>query len=387
MLDNAQATVLKEESARSERDRDRLTAYFVNNLGPDNARDKELVARVKQLREKLEALQKETPALTQAYAIRESESPIETRIAVRGDYKRPGVPVEPATLRILPPVDGKPGEPARLVFARWLVREDNPLTSRVIANRLWQEIFGRGLVRTSEDFGTQGDAPSHPELLDWLAREFMEGGWSQKKLLRTIVTSAAYRQSSKFRPGVAEADPDNSLLARQSRLRLSAEAIRDSALQASGLLQAAVGGPSIKPPQPPGVAELTYANSNKWRDTQGPDRYRRGLYIHFQRTAPYPQLMNFDAPEGTVACSRRRTSNTPLQALNLLNDSVFHEAAEALAWQATQSAATNDARIVAAFERALLRSPAPAELNRLRELPLLAACRVILNLDEFITRE
>ncbi len=387
MFDNAQSVVLKDDAARSERDRDRLTNYFVYNLGPDLNRDKELVARIKQLREKLEALEKETPVLTQAYVVRESEAPVETRIAVRGDYKRPGVPVTPGTLRVLPPLAAKPDEPSRLAFARWLVRDDHPLTSRVIANRFWQEIFGRGIVRTSEDFGTQGDTPSHPELLDWLATEFRTNNWSMKHLLRTIVTSATYRQSSKFRADVAEIDPENALLARQSRTRLSAEAIRDSALQASGLLHTAVGGPSIKPPQPPGVAELTYANSNKWRDTQGPLRYRRGLYIHFQRTAPYPQLMNFDAPEATVACSRRRSSNTPLQALNLLNDSVFHEAATALAFVVRQRSSNPEAQIVAAFERVLSRAPAPAELARLKPLPLETVCRVLLNLDEFITRE
>jgi hypothetical protein len=387
MVDNAQATLLAPPGERTERERDRLTNYFIYNLGPDFNREKELVARVKQLREKLTALDQQTPQLTQAYAIREASNSEPTRIAVRGDYKRPGIAVEPGTLQVLPPLKTDSGKPDRLAFAKWLVSADNPLTARVNANRMWQQIFGRGIVRTSEDFGTQGERPSHPELLDWLASEFMSSGWSQKHLLRTILLSSAYRQSSHVRPELLESDPENALLARQSRLRLSAELIRDSALAAAGLLDERVGGASIRPPQPPGVAELTYANHNKWKESQGPDRYRRGLYIHFQRTAPYPQLMNFDAPEASVACSRRRTSNTPLQALNLLNDSVFLEAAQALAWQASQSAPEPAQQIAYAFRRALGRDPKPAELNRLSRLSLDSACRVLLNLDEFITRE
>jgi hypothetical protein len=308
-------------------------------------------------------------------------------VAVRGDYKRPGIEVQPDTLAVLPPL-GKAG-PARLEFAKWLVSRDNPLTARVIMNRTWQEFFGRGLVRTSEDFGLQGEKPSHPELLDYLASEFIERGWSQKQMMRLIVTSATYKQSSQVRPDLVQRDPDNTLLARQSRLRLSAEGLRDSALAASGLLDERIGGPSIRPPQPPGVAELQYGN-NKWRESTGADRYRRGLYIHFQRTAPYPQLMTFDAPESTVACSRRRTSNTPLQSLNLLNDPVFVEAAQALAYRVS-GLPTDEARIAAAFETALNRPPSTREMSRLlrlrQEQSLVAVARVILNLDEFVTRE
>ncbi len=387
MLDNAQAMLLTPDAERTEKQRDRLTNYFVRNLGPDFNRDKELVARIKELRKKLDELEQSTPSLTQAYVIRESNTPVKTVIAVRGDYKRAGVEVEPGTPAVLPAMQAGPSEPSRLAFARWIVSKENPLTARVIVNRAWQDIFGRGLVRTSEDFGTQGEKPSHPELLDWLASEFRDRGWSQKQILRTILTSATYRQSSKVRPELLEKDPDNSLIARQSRLRLSAEAVRDNALAISGLLNTSIGGRSIMPPQPPGVAELTYGNSNKWKDSVGPEKYRRGLYIHFQRTAPYPQLMNFDAPEGTVACSRRRESNTPLQSLNLLNDPVFFEAAQALAFRVS----SEKDPLGAAFQLSIARQPSERERLRLETLAhdesMVAVCRVLLNLDETITRE
>jgi hypothetical protein len=387
MLDNAQAMLMTPADKRTEYQRERLLNYFVYNMGPDNNRDKDLMAKVRTLREKMNALNARTPQITLAHTVKEAPQPVKTTVAVRGDYKRPGIEVQPDTLAVLPPL-GKAG-PARLEFAKWLVSRDNPLTARVIMNRTWQEFFGRGLVRTSEDFGLQGEKPSHPELLDYLASEFIERGWSQKQMMRLIVTSATYKQSSQVRPDLVQRDPDNTLLARQSRLRLSAEGLRDSALAASGLLDERIGGPSIRPPQPPGVAELQYGN-NKWRESTGADRYRRGLYIHFQRTAPYPQLMTFDAPESTVACSRRRTSNTPLQSLNLLNDPVFVEAAQALAYRVS-GLPTDEARIAAAFETALNRPPSTREMSRLlrlrQEQSLVAVARVILNLDEFVTRE
>ena len=231
---------------------------------------------------------------------------------------------------------------------------------------MWQELFGRGLVRTSEDFGTVGEKPSHPELLDWLAVEFMDRGWDMKHMVRLMVTSATYRQSSKVRPELISRDPENSLLARQSRLRLSAELIRDQALAASGLLNTAVGGKSVRPPQPAGVAELSYNKSGKWPESTGPDRYRRGLYIHFQRTSPYPELMNFDAPNANLSCSRRQRSNTPLQALNLLDDVVFFEAAQALAYRLVREAPKDFRnRLSYAYELALARQPAAKETERL----------------------
>lgn len=390
MLDNAQPMLLTPFNQRTQKQQDRLTNYFIRNIGPDYRRDKELTEKFKELNKKMDALTASVPKLTQAYVIEESKTPTVTKIAVAGDYKRPGIEVQPNTPAVLPKMPTTGNEPARLAFARWIVAKENPLTSRVIMNRMWQELFGRGLVRTSDDFGLQGETPSHPELLDWLASEFQAKKWSQKQMIKTILMSDTYQQSSKFRPDIAEKDADNTLLARQSRIRLSAEQIRDEALFAAGILDSRIGGPSIKPPQPASVAELTYANSNKWKDSEGPDRYRRGLYIHFQRTAPYPQLMNFDAPEGTVACSQRRKSNTPLQSLNLLNDPVFFEAAQRLT-DRVSSLPNDEAKVKAAFQYALGRQPREQEQKRLIELAssegFLTAARVILNLDEFITRE
>jgi hypothetical protein len=310
-------------------------------------------------------------------------------------------------------------EPPRLRLARWLASRDNPLTARVAVNRMWQEFFGVGLVRTSEDFGTQGAKPSHPELLDWLAAEFMEKGWSRKRMHKLIVMSAAYRQSSDARPDLGERDPDNTLLARQSRLRLSAEFVRDAALSASGLLYPKIGGESVRPPQPEGITKLTYGGA-KWIESTGNDRYRRGLYIHYQRTSPYPQMVNFDAPDANTSCTRRRRSNTPLQALNLLNDPVFVEAAQALAVRVLREQPGGwDERIDHAFEIALGREPDSFEKQRLAAFfkeqksiydrnPKLASeiapfvpvgvepvemaawvgvGRTLLNLDAFITRE
>ncbi len=287
-------------------------------------------------------------------------------------------------------------------------------------NRVWQELFGRGLVKTSEDFGTQGEKPSHPELLDWLATEFVESGWSLKQLQKLIVTSATYRQSSAARPELETRDPENRLLARQNRLRLPAELVRDEALGAAGILDLAVGGPSVRPPIPPGVTDLSYEGQVKWPESKGRERYRRGLYIHFQRSVPYPQLVNFDAPDALVSCSRRRVSNTPLQALNLLNDPVFLEAAQGLAARILREApAEFPKRLEYGFLLCLGRSPGPRERSRLEkyfeqqqetlrrdgaaaeamfpmhweglEPPQAAAWvglgRVLLNLDEFITRE
>jgi hypothetical protein len=337
---------------------------------------------------------------------------VKTFIAKGGDFRAPGAEVEPATPVFLGSFQGK----SRLDLANWIMSKDNPLTARVAVNRMWQEFFGKGLVRTSEDFGTQGDRPTHPELLDWLAAEFRDGGWRVKRLHKMIVMSAAYRQSSAAREDLATKDPENSLIARQQRLRLPAELIRDEALTAGGILNDQVGGRSVRPPMPPGIAELGYANSVKWVADNGPDRYRRGFYVQFQRTTPYPQLMTFDAPDSTIACTRRTRSNTPLQALNLLNDPVFLEAAQGLAARVMQ--AKGD-KLTFAFETALGRSPSTREKERiatyldqqiglLRKNPKQAAdlmpaapegsdiieaaawvgvSRVLLNLDEFITRE
>ena len=411
MFDRFEEVLRTPPATRSESDRERLMYWFISNTGPAKNRDQNAIAGLRDFRRRLAELDSKQPRLAQAPIMVESAHPPKTHLAVRGDFKAKGIEVLPATLASLPPLpEGAPRN--RLTLARWLVAPDNPLTARVAVNRLWQEMFGRGLVVTSEDFGTQGAPPTHPELLDWLASNFRDNGWSVKQTLRLIVTSATYRQSSNSRPELLEKDPENTLLARQSRIRLQAEQIRDAALSAAGLLNDSIGGPSVRPPQPKGIAELGYAGSVKWNDDEGPSRYRRGLYIHFQRTTPYPMLMNFDAPDSNVACSRRRRSNSPLQALNLLNDPVFFEAAQALALRLSRQP-DSARRFDEAFLLALGRTPSTAERTRLAALldssaaalsadakaaadllpvnPNEAAwvnvARVLLNLDEFITRE
>jgi mono/diheme cytochrome c family protein len=299
-----------------------------------------------------------------------------THVMIRGDFLRPGVEVSPGTLAVLPKLNAK--NPSRLDLAKWLVSNDNPLTARVTVNWVWQRFFGRGLVATPEDFGTQGEKPSHPELLDSLAMELMQREWSLKSLCRVIVTSATYRQSSQVREDIAARDPYNILLARQSRQRLEAEVIRDVMLASSGLLVRTIGGPSVRPPQPAGISELTYAGSAKWVESVGADRYRRGLYTWFQRTSPYPLLMTFDAPDANLCVVKREKSNTPLQALTLLNDSVFVECAQSLG-RRTRAEAKGDLseRLAYAFRLCTSRTPSKLELQRLISLhqKLLALCR------------
>lgn len=355
-----------------------------------------------------------------APALAELSTPRVTNVLIRGDFLRKGVEVSPGTPAVLPAL-ASGARPSRLDLARWLVEPANPLTARVTVNRVWRQYFGRGLVSTVDDFGTQGEKPSHPELLDWLASEFVARGWSLKALHRLIVTSGTYRQSSHARPELIDRDPNNVLLARQARLRVEAEVVRDLSLAASGLLAPMIGGASVRPPQPAGISELTYADSAKWQESSGADRYRRGMYTHFQRTSPYPMLMTFDSPDSNVACTRRERSNTPLQALTLLNDPVFVECAQSYARRVLMECqgSTRD-RLSFAFRLGLGRQPDADELNRLESLldELRAACRadpaaaaplagpssapgvevaeaaawtalarLLLNLDEFVTRE
>jgi mono/diheme cytochrome c family protein len=333
-----------------------------------------------------------------------------THLLTKGDFLRPGAVVAPGTPAALPTLADS--TPTRLDFAGWLFGPENPLTARVEVNRVWAHLFGRGLVATPDDLGTRGEPPSHPELLDWLAVEFRESGWGRKALIRRIVTSATYRQSARVRPEVAGRDPYNVWLSRQNRFRPEAEVLRDAALAASGLLATRVGGPSVRPPQPAGISELTYANSAKWVESTGPDRHRRGLYTWFQRTSPYPMLLTFDAPDANVCAIRRERSNTPLQALTLLNDPVFVECARALGWRTLdEGGADVPARVAFAVRTTLGREPDADEsrllvalFGRLRahyeahpdEARTLAGsveaaawtalARTLLNLDEFLTR-
>jgi mono/diheme cytochrome c family protein len=258
--------------------------------------------------------------------------------------------------------------PNRLGLARWLVDEENPLTARVAVNRAWEQFFGRGIVETSEDFGTQGSPPSHPELLDWLATEFMHQGWSQKAIHRMIVSSSTYRQASEASTTLVEHDPYNRLLARGPRFRMEAEMVRDSVLAASGLLSTKIGGPSVFPPQPDGIWDIPYS-SEKWTPSEGEDRYRRGLYVFIRRSATYPSFMTFDATSREHTTVRRVRTNTPLQALTTLNDEAYFEAARALASrvlrEAPASSSIDAARATYAFRLVATRTPTPAEVDRI----------------------
>jgi hypothetical protein len=302
------------------------------------------------------------PAYPTTLVMRERppENPRPTFIHKRGEFLQPTERVEPSVLSAVAPFPADATR-NRLGFARWLVSTNNPLTARVTVNRQWQAFFGRGLVRTTEDFGFQGEAPTHPELLDWLAVEFMQQGWSLKKLHRLIVTSATYQQSSRVTPELVAKDAENKLLARGPRVRLEAELIRDSVLRVSGLLSAKIGGPSVFPPQPPGVSTEGAYGPLEWKVSQGEDRYRRGLYTFAKRTAPYAMFNTFDAPSGEACVARREVSNTPLQALTLLNDTVFIEAAQALGKMMAARGGSVEERVEYLFRRCLARPPTSAE--------------------------
>jgi len=290
----------------------------------------------------------------------------ETRLHQRGNFLDPGDVVQPAVLGLFGSLsDDAPT--SRLAVARWITQEENPLTSRVMVNRVWARLFGIGLVETEEDFGTQGMLPSHPELLDWLAVDFRENGWSIKKLIRTIVLSSTYQQAATVTPEKLKADPRNILLSRGPRFRLSAETVRDQALAVSGLLTHKVGGPSVMPPQPDGVWKSTY-NALKWQDATGEDRYRRGLYTYWKRTSPYPAMTTFDAGSGEVCQIRRVRTNTPLQALVTLNDPAFVEAAGALAERMSRIDGGMAEKIRRGFRLALTRPPSKGEVARLVRL-------------------
>jgi mono/diheme cytochrome c family protein len=334
--------------------------------------------------------------------LKERAVPRPTHVQIRGDFLRPGelvVPGFPAALTGTPrPTDPSAPRLTRLDLARWLVSPQNPLTARVTVNREWQKFFGRGLVETENDFGFQGSFPTHPELLDWLAVEFRESGWSFKKLHKLIVTSATYRQSSRSRRDLAAKDPRNLLLGRQNRLRLEAEIIRDVALTASGLLNRTIGGPGVYPPQPREVFAFTQ-NNHPWPESKGPDRYRRGMYTYIWRQSQHPLLTTFDAADAQTTCTRRNRSNTPLQALHLANDPVFVELADALGRRIERDGPADDAgKIAFAFRICFAREPTPAEADRVRAYlaarrtanpatAWAAVARVLMNLDEFITRE
>ncbi|MCA9283623.1 MAG: DUF1553 domain-containing protein, partial [Phycisphaerales bacterium] len=353
-----EAALAKAEAERTPADRLALDTHF-RDVSP-------LAASI---RARLAAATKAVSeaATATAMVMRSNPLPRETHVHRRGNYRNPGERVEPGVPEVLA-LREAPGPTNRLEFAEWLFAPGHPLTGRVAANRLWERLFGQGLVRTSEDFGTQGDPPTYPELLDWLATEYPRRGWSQKSMLRLLVRSAAYRQASIVTPELLERDPENRLLARGPRFRVEAETIRDIALSASGLLAPAIGGPSVFPPQPPGVWTMIYSN-DQWVNSEGADRYRRGLYTFARRTAPYPTFTAFDAPSREIACPRRSRTNTPLQALVALNDPQFVEAAAALSHRLIALAGADDRdRIIDGFRRCTSRSPEEEEVATLSEL-------------------
>ena len=323
-----------------------------------------------QARKPIEALRQSLPHLptTMVLSERRPEHARATHVHKRGEFLKLGEVVEPGVPEVLHPLP--PGSrPDRLAFARWLVDERNPLVGRVVLNRIWQTFFGRGIVSTTEDFGTQGACPTHPELLDWLETEFIRQGWSMKAMSRLIVTSTTYRQSSRASAPLLARDPRNELLARGPRFRVPAEAVRDIALACGGLLTEAVGGPSVHPPQPDGVTSLAY-DTAPWPTSTGANRYRRGLYTFFKRTSPYAAFITMDAPTSATVCVRRERSNTPLQALALLNDTVFVEAARALAARIVRECpqAGDESRICHAF-RLCLAQPLPRRTGSAQGVP------------------
>ena len=345
-----------------------------------------------------------------------------TKVLHRGDFLQPADLVSHGTLSVVgrePVGEEDTSKLNRLDLAKWLVSVDNPLTSRVTVNQVWARLFGQGIVPTVNDFGVRGELPSHPQLLDWLAYQFpREMGWSRKTLIKTIVTSATYRQSSVHRPELRTIDETNRLLARQNRVRVEAEIVRDLYLHVSGLLSEKTGGPSVFPPLPPGVAELSYANNFKWKTSEGEDRYRRGMYTFFKRTAPHPTLLSFDCPDSNTTNLLRSVSNTPLQALTTLNNDVFTESAQAMARRVlTEGGETDEERLQFAMRLCISRHPGADEIDRFeillsksreyyegneenakklasrhlaKDIPpaefaaWVATLRIVLNLDEFI---
>ena len=378
----------------------------------------------KQLADTLIGLKKRRDAITKAIPttliLRERKQPRKTHIHIRGDFLRKGARVLPGVPEVLPPMKTAVPVGTRLDLAGWLFDPKHPLTARVTVNRFWQRFFGLGFVETENDFGLQGDLPSHPELLDWLASEFIRRGWAVKDLHRLIVTSATYRQSSATRPELLERDPRNRLLARQTRMRMEAETIRDAALAAAGLISDKIGGPGVYPPQPEGIYILTQ-QKKAWPEAKGEDRFRRCMYTYFWRSSPYPFLPTFDAPDATTTCTRRSRSNTPLQALTLANDKAFFEISQGVALRILSDGPTPDLqRLRFGFRACLSREPSSEELGTLTEFlsnqrkrfsqsrtaavsvaparrpegvsaveaaAWTAVSRVLVNLDEFITRE
>ncbi|MBI3417352.1 MAG: DUF1553 domain-containing protein [Verrucomicrobia bacterium] len=348
---------------RTDEQKAELKKYFRDNHAFDLKKADEKLAK---LRKSKDDLMKEIPG---AMVMKEMDEPRPTHILVRGDFRNKGERVTPDVPKSLPQLpDGAPTN--RLALARWLVSRENPLPSRVTVNRYWQLFFGTGLVKTANDFGSQGEWPSHPELLDWLATEFMDRDWDIKAMLKLMVTSATYRQSSKVDTKTLEADPYNRLYARGPRFRLDAELVRDSALAVSGLLNRKVGGPSVRPFQPPGLWEQLAIggdfSSQSYSMSKGDDLYRRGLYVYWKRSVPYPSMTTFDSPNRETCTVQRPRTTTPLQALVLMNDPAYLDAARALAQRVLKESDGDAAKkLTYAFRLTLAREPKKNELQTL----------------------
>ncbi len=360
--DPLRATILTPEDHRKGGQDKRLADYFLRNEAPPEIR----AAYVKRagLEERRAALELEIPT---TMVMAELDKPRETAILARGDYRNRGEIVHPGVPAILPPLPA--GEPAnRLTLARWLVSPTNPLTARVVMNRYWQMYFGTGIVKTVEDFGSQGEPPSDQPLLDWLATEFSGSGWNVRAMQRLIVTSSTYRQDSRVSPALLERDPENRLLARGPRFRLPAEMIRDNALAASGLLRERIGGLSVFPYQPKGLwSDIAFGagfTAQSYTPSHGDDLYRRSMYAFWKRSSAPPELITFDAPDREKCTGRRLLTNTPLQALVLMNDPAFLEAARALAQRMIREGGhETDRRLGWGFRLATSRFPSPPELR------------------------
>jgi hypothetical protein len=367
---NVAAALQVEATRRTAAQKGELRTYYRNTVSPEMRR---LNERIGELKKRIADQEKAVP---DAMVMEEMSKPRDTFVLVRGAYDKKGEKVAAGTPGSLPPLPTAPRPANRLDLARWLVSAEHPLTARVTVNRYWQMFFGTGLVKTAEDFGTQGEYPSHPELLDWLAVEFRESGWDIRKLVTLIVTSAAYRQTSAVSKELYDKDPENRLLARGPRFRLQAEFLRDQALAVSGLLNGEVGGKSVSPYQPAGLWEELMSRSDganwtaqTYTQSHGKDLYRRTMYTFWKRTCPPPSLSTLDAPDRETCVVRRSRTNTPLQALVLMNDPTYVEAARKLAERLMKEggAATED-RIAFAFKLATARPPRANEVAILKRV-------------------
>jgi hypothetical protein len=360
--ESVQEIAAKPREARSEIERLQLRWYYLEHMAPPDLQQawKGLTA----LRQEKDKLERSFPTVM-VMAERPVRNP--TFVLARGAYDKPGEKVEPGVPAALSP-GGAPSLPNRLGFARWMTDASNPLMARVTMNRFWEMYFGTGIVKTVEDFGVQGEWPSHPELLDWLATEFVGSGWDVKAMLKLMLTSAAYRQSSKASPELEQRDPENRLLARGARFRLPAEMVRDQALAVSGLLAEKLGGPSVKPYQPAGLWKDLVMQDMTYVESHGDDLHRRSLYTFWKRTIAPPMMLNFDSANREACVVRESRTNTPLQALDLMNDVQFLEAARLIAQRMMKEGGNSaDTRLQYGFRLVTGRRPAASEAGILRE--------------------